>query len=320
MNQIYLRAEGGQIALYQEGNKVMAALLTLRRGISPVAQKSDCLGGLTSVLFQGSIYFAYENLEHQVAVDILGGGREKIVLTEGTDRCKFSDLILAAKEDALVLFYQCWNPVKERFEFHAAAPYLPEQAGQIREGDASPGKLSYLEWEGEQYLLIGGAHPEGGVVYRWTGRMTWEEVGEREQKQEEEWRKLQAERESVYREQLEALRKEKENVEERFRQEAENERKAQEETWDAWQEQEEEEKEALRRQLMEKEEEIAILKSDQGRAAAADEQVQRLKKEYEAQLLSAKAQYDELAGTAAELQRIGKMWREKCYQMEGRNL
>lgn len=320
MNQIYLRAEGGQIALYQEGNKVMAALLTLRRGISPVVQKSDCLGELTSVLFQGSIYFAYENLKHQIAVDVLGGGRERIVLTEGTDRCKFSNLILATKEDTLVLFYQCWNPVKERFEFHAVAPYLPEQTGQIREGGASSGKLSYLEWEGEQYLLIGGAQLGESAVYRWIDRMTWEEMGAPERKREEEWRKLQAEREAVYREQMEVLREEKEKLEERFRQEAENERKAQEEAWNAWKEQEEAEKEALKQQLVEKEEEIALLKSDQGRAAATDEQVQHLKKEYEAQLLSAKAQYDELAGTAAELQRIGKMWREKCYQMEGREL
>ncbi len=353
MNEIYQRAEGGQIALYQEGNKVMAAWFALRRGVQPVQQKGDCLGGLTSVLFQGSIYFAYENLQHQVAVDILGGGREKIVLTEGTDRCKFSNLILAVRGELLILLYQSLNPVKGRYEIHAVAPYLPEQSVMIRECGEAPNRLKLLEWEKEQYLLTGGDLAGGGTVYRWKADTEWEvmeeskwlreeetirrqteqdaetkrlkeeweeEARKNQEKREEEIRRLQAEREAVYREQMEELRKEKEELMEKSREESDRQREAKEEALRVLKEQAEAEKEELMGALEAKDEEIRLLKSDQARAAAADQRILRIKKEYEAQLESARIQYNELAGTAAELQRIGKMWRDKCYQMEGREL
>lgn len=337
MNKIYQRADGGQIALYQEGNRVMAAWITLRRSGQPVQQKGDCLGGLTSALFQGSIYFAYENLEHQIVVDILGGGREKIVLTEGADRCKFSGLTLAVKGELLALIYQAWNPIQERFELCSTAPYQPEQSCRIREWEHAAGSVLLLEWENDQYLLTGG---DREVIYRWKDAMEWEEsrgsgvsweeekerlrreweeeARRRQDQREEEIRLLQAEREAVYREQMEELRKEKDALEEEVRAEAERQKAAREEAFCAWQEQTEQEKKELMRAIADKEEEIRLLKSDQGRAAAADERVLKLKEAYEARLESVRVQYNELAGTAAELQRIGKMWRDKCYQMEGR--
>lgn len=353
MNEIYQRAEGGQIALYQEGNKVLAAWFALRRGAQPVQQKGDCLEGLTSVLFQGSIYFAYENLQHQVVVDILGGGREKIVLTEGTDRCKFSNLILAVRGELLILLYQSLNPVKGRFEIHAVAPYLPDQAVMIRECGETPNRLKLLGWEKEQYLLTSGDQAGGGTVYRWKAETEWEvmegfkhlraeemirqqagqdeeakrikdeweeEARKKQEKREEEIRRLQAEREAVYREQMEELRKEKEELMEKSREESDRQREAQEEALRALKEQVGAEKEKLKNTLAEKDEEIRILRSDQARAAAADQRILRIREEYEAQLESVRIQYNELAGTAAELQRIGKMWRDKCYQMEGRDL
>ena len=62
------RGDGGQIALYQAGNRVAAVSLPHRRLGQTAVQKRDCLEGLTSVLYQGRIYFAYCNLAHQVAV------------------------------------------------------------------------------------------------------------------------------------------------------------------------------------------------------------------------------------------------------------
>ena len=102
-----------------------------------------------------------------------------------------------------------------------------------------------------------------------------------QEKREEEIRRLQAEREAVYREQMEELRKEKEELMEKSREESDRQREAKEEAFRVLKEQAEAEKEELMGALEAKDEEIRLLRSDQARAAAADQRILRIKKEYD---------------------------------------
>ena len=306
MSQIYPRGDGGQIALYQAGNRVAAVSLPHRRLGQTAVQKRDCLEGLTSVLYQGRIYFAYCNLAHQVAMDAVGGGRERIVLTEHQEESRFCGLILTVREEQLMLLYQAWNPEREQFELRLTAPYRSAPSRRVGDMGDAPGRCRLLEWQGETFLLAEPENGENGRVFLWRSLWEWQEIP---------WRKRgpmaqQAEREIFLQRRAAAL--EERESEQRGREAALREREL--------------ELQGREAALGERESEL------QGREAALQEQeaalreprqeyrerLEELRRKYEAQLDSARAQYQDLADTAAQLQQIGKMWRDKCYQMEGR--
>ena len=311
LNQIYPRGDGGQMALYQEGNRVAAVSLPYRRLGQPAVQKRDCLEELTSVLFQGRIYFAYCNLEHQVAMDAVGGGRGQIVLTEQREESRFCNLCLTVREEQLVLLYQAWNPEREQFELRAFAPYLTGPSRRIGELGPSPGRCRILEWQGKLFLLTEAENRQKGRIFFWKSLWEWQEISWEEGinlKSSVEWKreKVQWEQEKVQWEQ------------ERAQWEQE---KVQWEQERAQWEQEKVQREQREAQLTEREN---ALQEREAQLLSPRQEYQNrledLRREYEAQLESARTQYQELAGMAAQLQQIGKMWRDKCYQMEGREL
>lgn len=293
---MYPMGDGGQMALYQEGNRVMAAPLPYRRP-GPAVQKRDCLEELTSAWFQGRIYFAYCNLEHQVAVDAVGGGQGKIVLTERREESRFCGLLLTVREGQLVLLYQAWNPERGAYELRAAAPYLAEPARRVGGLGENPGRCRLLEWQGRTLLL---AEPEAGGesrLFLWEGLWEWQELAWKPWELEQAWQEGRERRTAELAGQEAALSEREERLRAR-----------------------EEELAAREAALWEQEEGLRSRE-----AALADpqaeyrRQVEALRQEYEAQLDRARVQYQELAGMAAQLQQIGKMWRDKCYQMEGRD-
>ncbi len=331
MSQMYPMGDGGQMALYQEGNRVMAAPLPYRRP-GPAVQKRDCLEELTSAWFQGRIYFAYCNLEHQVAVDAVGGGQGKIVLTERREESRFCGLFLTVREGQLVLLYQAWNPERGAYELRAAAPYLAEPARRVGGLGENPGRCRLLEWQGRTLLL---AEPEAGGesrLFLWESLWEWQELAGKPWELEQAWQEGRERRtaELAGREEALSARGEELSVREEAlsaraeelsaRGEELSAREAELAAREAEQSSREEELAAREAALSEQEEGLRSRE-----AALADpqaeyrRQVEALRQEYEAQLDRARVQYQELAGMAAQLQQIGKMWRDKCYQMEGRD-
>ena len=104
--QIFETADGQRTALYAQGNSVFSCQLPFMRGMTPKELRADYLAHLDAVLFRDTVCFVYENLEHQVVIDTLGGSPARILLADIPDGYRFEGLQLIERENGLYLFYQ----------------------------------------------------------------------------------------------------------------------------------------------------------------------------------------------------------------------
>ena len=118
--QIFETADGQRTALYAQGNSVFSCQLPFMRGMTPKELRADYLAHLDAVLFRDTVCFVYENLEHQVVIDTLGGSPARILLADIPDGYRFEGLQLIERENGLYLFYQiCGRGEKARIKGRA---------------------------------------------------------------------------------------------------------------------------------------------------------------------------------------------------------
>lgn len=79
MSRIYDLPDGRKACIYSEGNRIMFHAFPARNGGTTAVLKEDYGRDLTSVMFYGTIYFAYINTQNELVFDGIGAGEEEII-------------------------------------------------------------------------------------------------------------------------------------------------------------------------------------------------------------------------------------------------
>ena len=152
--QIFETADGQRTALYAQGNSVFSCQLPFMRGMTPKELRADYLAHLDAVLFRDTVCFVYENLEHQVVIDTLGGSPARILLADIPDGYRFEGLQLIERENGLYLFYQICGR-GEKAGLYVCMPYRENVWGTVLEGQEGSWRAEAVQTEeGERLLCV----------------------------------------------------------------------------------------------------------------------------------------------------------------------
>lgn len=299
---IYEMSDGQRAALYVDGNGILSCLLPFRRGMAPVLVKNDYMSEITSQIFNDTICYVYKNLEHQIVLDTLGVGPPRVLLTDSFLYTSYTDLHLCVKGSELYLFYQTLNLTDNNYYLYVTMPYRDKKTALICKGGKNPlyyqvistGQkgpfyhgclLTSVENEGDtqvfdwmEDLIFQKKTQTAGDDYNWqTSHQSLEEENERLTLM---LSNLQQEIQSTNLKQEEKMRKLVEN-----------------ET-------------ALMTMKKDYEENILQLKNSH------KNDLEKCQTFYTEQLTALKKQYNTLAETAIQLQKVAKKWREKYWEKE----
>ena len=270
MNTIYELPHGRKVMIYMENNRILLLFTPLRPGQMPVVRHNDCLGWLFSAVWQGHIYYVYENFGHQILFGCLDQEGARVVLSPVSDRQMYEAPVLHPVGGQLYLFYQqCFENAQRRL--FMADPWHPEEASCLWEGAES---RIYVNWYelGEKEFMALRREGKAAAAFVWC----------REDRQYQVWEAEDPSRMKAERDQWKAK-------------------------WD--QASRDLEKAGLREAQWKQE-------GRELKRRLADTQAKYASTQ--AQLASAKTQYDQLAQTARQLQKIGKHWRDKYMAVKDR--
>lgn len=290
MNRVFDLPDGRCLMLYAEGNRVMVLSTPLRRGNGPLVRHNDCLGGLFSAAFLGRIYYVYENFGHQIAFGCLDEPSAAIVLSPSAAFPVFTRPRLIELSGRLYLFYEALTETGGR-ELWMMEPWGNKAQCCLYRGSGSELQCQWYV-HGERPLME--ICEDGGrrTLLAWDENagnyMPWDDSqgagaqaiaasGERNGELGRERASELQERNGELEAELAASRERCSELEQELA--------------------------ASRERCGELEQEVALSRERCG--------------ELEEQLASAAQQYEELAKTARELQRIGKHWREKYMEEKG---
>ena len=173
MERIHSLPDGTKLAVWEEKNQVMALTLPVRRGMGVSVLARDVLKDLTSVLFRGSVYYAYHSLEHRVFFGKAGEGQPTAILSDPSDEKGYSGFQLLEWNGELYLFFRARSQKGKTWEIKFMCPLSEREARTFWEGFtrapepvyAVGEKLSVLA-EGKICTWNGKQPPEPGEVLR----------------------------------------------------------------------------------------------------------------------------------------------------------
>lgn len=226
--QIFETADGQRTALYAQGNSVFSCQLPFMRGMTPKELRADYLAHLDAVLFRDTVCFVYENLEHQVVIDTLGGSPARILLADIPDGYRFEGLQLIERENGLYLFYQICGR-GEKAGLYVCMPYRENVWGTVLEGQEGSWRAEAVQTEEGERLLCVDRRTGRLRIYDWnkeadfTERPVLEEAEHRLQMEslEAAWQREKAAWQQEKEERMIQCRKEYESRVERLRAEYE---------------------------------------------------------------------------------------------------
>ena len=226
--QIFETADGQRTALYAQGNSVFSCQLPFMRGMTPKELRADYLAHLDAVLFRDTVCFVYENLEHQVVIDTLGGSPARILLADIPDGYRFEGLQLIERENGLYLFYQICGR-GEKAGLYVCMPYRENVWGTVLEGQEGSWRAEAVQTEEGERLLCVDRRTGRLRIYDWnkeadfTERPVLEEAEHRLQMEslEAAWQREKAAWQQEKEERMVQCRKEYESRVERLRAEYE---------------------------------------------------------------------------------------------------
>ena len=154
MNAVYELEDGRSLALYMEGNRVLALTTPLRRGALPALLKNDCLGKLHSVLYRGNISYVYENFSHQIVFDTVNPGNSRVILSPTADASRFDGVQLRELSGQLCLIFQAWNPINESYSLCCQNVFSRDLPDTIHKGYTQRLRLQWLTCGEGEYLVF----------------------------------------------------------------------------------------------------------------------------------------------------------------------
>ncbi len=349
MDYLFRLADGRRLALWSEKNQIVRQVSGGGRG--QTALRTDFLSDFSAAVFEGRIYFAYQNTSRRVMLHLPDGEEDRILFGESIESCRHSKMTLTAWNGKLYLFYTAWSPVKQTYSVkmllplengdQTGGPTGEEDAGTELVSDiAEPPEFQLTKNPDSLMITVNGKcsvlPAEGDGRWRTGSWLTDDEARRRSEAAEKQQKKLeealreadgkrkaaeeqQEKLEEVLREadgKREAAEEQQEKLEEALR-EADGKRKTAEEQLESLRGQSSRFEEELER-LSEENESLRMERQSTGEKAQKEgEENQRLSEEnrrLKEQLRSAADQYNGLADLTRQLQSEGKKWREKYFQ------
>lgn len=291
--QIFEMTDGQRIALYAQGNSVLSCRLPFGRGMFPAEIRRDYLAHFEAAVFQDTVCFVYEDLDHRIVMDTLGPGPARILLTEGEAGFDFCDLRLQVRDGELYLFYQAKTGYGETYGLYVCMPYLENRRSRICACGERPAQMEVMRTAAGDRLIC--ADPQSGRIrmFDWLRETGFEEYRQVEEKEHE---KRLSGLQAAWEKEREAFLEQQEEI--------------QAEAMARLGEQQQEKEQRLNQCRREYEGRVERLREEY------EEKLASCRREGEERLAQAKKQYDELAEMAVKLQRIGRRWRDKYFGRE----
>lgn len=114
MEYIFRLPDGRRLALWSERNQILR-LMSGGGNRSQSVIRSDYLSDLSAVMYDGKIYFVYQNTASMVMLHLPDDEEDVLLFGERMESCRHSGLKLLVWREMLYLFYAAWNPVREKY-------------------------------------------------------------------------------------------------------------------------------------------------------------------------------------------------------------
>ncbi len=171
MEKIHRLPDGSRLVVWEEWNQAKGLVLPVRRGTGPYVYRQDVLRDLTSVLYQGNVYYAYHSLDHRICLGTAGEREVTAVLSDPSDLRRYSRLELLSWQDELWLFFCAWDPAVKKWDLKVMRPLASRETVSLWEGfpelpdlDYAAGERLMILWQGNVCLWDGRGRPEKGEI------------------------------------------------------------------------------------------------------------------------------------------------------------
>ncbi len=277
MNAVYDLADGRKLMMYVENNRILLLFTPMRPGHMPFVRHNDCLGYLSSLAWRGRIYYVYENFTRQIIFGCLDDPHTQVILSPLAQNQWFERPVLHEAGGNLYLFYiRCFDD--EKRSFYMRSPWDGDLEKCLWHGEEGPLYVNWYHHNHKDYMELESGHESQSFSGNFDENFAASDRGN------------EIVRTFVWN----IEEKSYEIIDENFGGVgADQNGKELLNAKELWQR----EKESLEHALAKAREERETLK--------------KLCSQKDAMLESARAQYDQLAQTARELQKIGRQWRDK---------
>lgn len=125
MGSVY-RAADGKLVIYAQDNRIFLRML-MKEGMGrAVVLATDFESDLTDVLYQGTVYYAYKNVEGEIRIkNIAEYGIVYRMGAEGGPVCEVPKLAVVG--EMLILLYAVQNPLDGRYGLRCQLPFIKEE-------------------------------------------------------------------------------------------------------------------------------------------------------------------------------------------------
>ncbi len=163
MEYIHSLPDGTKLAVWEERNQALSLMLPLRRGMGVSVLARDVLKDLVSVMFRGSVYYAYHSLEHRIMFGSAEDRKAAAVLSDPSDGRQYSALTLLEWMGELYLFFRARGQKEKSWELKVLRPLSGREAKTLWEGFTEPVEPVYAV--GERLVILA-----DGKFCTWDGK------------------------------------------------------------------------------------------------------------------------------------------------------
>jgi len=171
MGSVY-RASDGKLVIYAQENRIFLRML-MKEGMGrAVVLATDFESDLTDVLYQGTVYYAYKNVEGEIRIkNIAEHGIVYRMGAEGGPVCEVPQLAVIGEH--LVLMYAVQNPLDGRYGLRCQLPLVKEEKQAWAEEQKSCFARHFAEIPSEKPRLQVVSYPGGSLLILNREKMIW---------------------------------------------------------------------------------------------------------------------------------------------------
>ena len=114
MEYLFRLPDGRRLALWSERNQIIR-LVSGGGSRSQSVIRSDFLSDLSAAMYDGKIYFVYQNTSGSIMLHVPEDEEDTLLFGERLESCRHGGLTLAVWRGRLYLLYTAWNPVREAY-------------------------------------------------------------------------------------------------------------------------------------------------------------------------------------------------------------
>lgn len=146
MEYLFRLPDGRRLALWSERNQIVR-MVSGGGNRSQNVIRSDFLSDLVAAMYDGKIYFVYQNTASMVMLHLPDDEEDILLFGERLESCRHGGLTLFPWQGKLYLFYTAWNSVREKYALKLRELPLNRVAGGASDGiadraESGPGSVA----------------------------------------------------------------------------------------------------------------------------------------------------------------------------------